>query len=62
MSKEKEPKKDKFTTEHPTELLRGLAKGIKVKEPIKQELTKASAMMMERKLARSKSPQAKNSS
>ncbi len=39
---------------NPTELLLGLAKGAKVKEPIKQELLKASAAGMEKKLARAK--------
>ena len=47
-------KKNNFVVENPTILLKGLAKGVKVSEPVKQELTKASAMMVERKLARSK--------
>jgi hypothetical protein len=46
----------KLIVDNPTELLRGLCKGIQVKEPVKQELIKASAMMVERKLARSKDP------
>jgi len=49
-------KEKQFVVNNPTELLRGLCKGIKVKEPVEQELTKASAMMVERKLARSKDP------
>jgi hypothetical protein len=47
-------KKNNFVVENPTILLKGLAKGVNVSEPVKQELTKASAMMVERKLARSK--------
>jgi hypothetical protein len=47
-------KKINFVVQNPTELLDGLAKGVKVRAPVKQELTKASAMMVERKLARSK--------
>jgi len=47
-------KKNEFVVENPTELLDGLAKGVKVREPVKQELIKASAMRVERKLARSK--------
>ena len=42
------------TVPNPTELLRGLAKGVKVKEPIKQELAKASAAGVEEKLLRAK--------
>jgi AbrB family looped-hinge helix DNA binding protein len=42
------------TVPNPTELLKGLAKGIKTKEPLKRELLKASAAGIERKLARSK--------
>ena len=47
-------KKNEFIVENPTELLDGLAKGAKISGSVEQELTKASAMMMERKLARSK--------
>jgi hypothetical protein len=47
----KHKEKNNFVVDNPTELLRELAKGVKVKEPVKQELTKASAMMIERKLA-----------
>jgi hypothetical protein len=47
-------KKINFVVQNPTELLDGLAKRVKVRAPVKQELTKASAMMVERKLARSK--------
>ena len=39
---------------NPTELLSGLAKGLQVKEPVKQELTKAEAASVERKLLRAK--------
>ena len=42
------------TVPNPTELLRGLAKGVKVREPIKQELLKASAAGIEEKLSRAK--------
>jgi AbrB family looped-hinge helix DNA binding protein len=42
------------TVSNPTDLLRGLAKGVKLREPIKQELTKASAMGIEEKLSRAK--------
>ncbi len=49
-------KKINFVVQNSTELLDGLAKGVKVREHVKQELTKASAMMVERKLARSKRP------
>jgi hypothetical protein len=47
-------KKNKQVVEHPTELLRSLGKGIQINGPIKQELTKASAIMTERKLEQSK--------
>ena len=40
------------TVPNPTELLRGLAKGVKVREPIKQEILKASAAGVEAKLKR----------
>jgi len=42
------------TVPNPTELLRGLAKGVKVREPINQELLKASAAGIEEKLSRAK--------
>ncbi len=42
------------TVPNPTELLRGLAKGLKVREPINQELLKASAAGLEEKLSRAK--------
>ncbi len=42
------------TVPNPTELLRGLAKGLKVREPINQELLKASAAGIEEKLSRAK--------
>lgn len=42
------------TVPNPTELLRGLAKGVKVREPVKRELTKASAASVEEKLLRAK--------
>lgn len=42
------------TVPNPTELLRGLAKGVKVREPINQELLKASAAGIEEKLSRDK--------
>ena len=42
------------TIPNPTELLDGLAKGVKISEPIKQELTKASASGTERKLSRAR--------
>jgi len=55
MGKTKAQKKsDNYIVENPTELLRGLAKGVQVKEPVKQELIKASAGMVEKKMARSK--------
>ncbi len=56
MGKAQVSKENKFIVDNPTELLRGLGKGIQVKEPVKQELIKASAMRVERKLARSKDP------
>jgi AbrB family looped-hinge helix DNA binding protein len=40
------------TVENPTALLRGLVKGVKTKEPLKQELIKASAARVEEKLKR----------
>jgi AbrB family looped-hinge helix DNA binding protein len=42
------------TVPNPTKLLRGLAKEVKAKEPIKQELLKASAAGIEQKLSRAK--------
>jgi hypothetical protein len=39
---------------NPTQLLSGLAKGLEVKEPINQELLKASAAQVEKKLSGSK--------
>jgi hypothetical protein len=39
-------KRHNFIVENPTELLTGLAKGVKVKEPGKQEPNKASAAMV----------------
>lgn len=42
------------TVPNPTELLRGLAKGVKVREPVKREFTKASAASVEEKLLRAK--------
>lgn len=42
------------TVPNPTEKLRGLAKGAKAKEPIKQELLKASAIGMEEKISRAR--------
>lgn len=42
------------TVPNPTELLSGLAKGVKVREPVKQELTKASAASVDKKLLRAK--------
>jgi hypothetical protein len=44
------------TVKNPTKLLCGLAKGVKVKEPIKQELAKASAAGVDKKLARAAKP------
>jgi hypothetical protein len=40
--------------QNPTELLTGLAKRVQVTEPVKQELMKASALGIEKKLSRSK--------
>jgi len=40
------------TVPNPTELLDGLAKGVKVKGTVKQELIKASAERIEKKLSR----------
>jgi AbrB family looped-hinge helix DNA binding protein len=40
------------TVPNPTEVLRGLAKGTKIKEPIKLELLKATAAKVEKKLKR----------
>ncbi len=40
---------------NPTEFLIGLAEGVQVKEPIKQELKKAVVARVERKLKRAKS-------
>jgi AbrB family looped-hinge helix DNA binding protein len=40
------------TVPNPTELLSGLAEGVQVTEPIKQELRKASANRIKRKAAR----------
>jgi AbrB family looped-hinge helix DNA binding protein len=40
------------TVPNPTEVLRGLAKGTIIKEPIKQELLKANAAKVEKKLKR----------
>jgi AbrB family looped-hinge helix DNA binding protein len=42
------------TVPNPTELLSGLAKGVQVREPIKQELKKAVAARVEKKLLRAK--------
>ena len=42
------------TVENPTELLAGLVKGVIIREPIKQELKKAVAARVERKLSRAK--------
>jgi|GEM_PF-2344846 hypothetical protein len=42
------------TVQNPAELLTGLAEGLQVKEPVKQELIKASAARIENKLTRSK--------
>jgi len=41
------------TVPNPTELLSGLAEGVQVKEPVKQELKKATAARMNRKASRS---------
>jgi len=42
------------TVPNPTELLSGLAEGVCVKEPIKQELRKAAAARTENKLSRTR--------
>jgi AbrB family looped-hinge helix DNA binding protein len=42
------------TVPNPTELLSGLAEGVQVREPIKQELKKAVAARVEKKLLRAK--------
>ena len=42
------------TVPNPTELLRSLGKGLKVKGTVKQQLLKASAVGIEEKLSRSK--------
>ena len=42
------------TVPNPTELLDGLAKGVKVKGTVKQELMQASAARIEKKLSRAK--------
>jgi AbrB family looped-hinge helix DNA binding protein len=42
------------TVSNPTELLSGLAKGVKIRGSVKQELLKASAAGIERKLSRAK--------
>jgi hypothetical protein len=55
MSKSRGSKgKNNCTVDNPTELLAGLAKGVKLKGPLKQELAKASAASVDRKLARAK--------
>jgi AbrB family looped-hinge helix DNA binding protein len=41
------------TVPNPTELLSGLAEGVQVKEPVKQELRKATAARMKKKASRS---------
>jgi AbrB family looped-hinge helix DNA binding protein len=41
------------TVPNPTELLLGLAEGVQVKEPVKQELKKATAARVKRKASRS---------
>ena len=41
------------TVPNPTELLSGLAEGVQVTEPVKQELKKATAARMKRKASRS---------
>jgi len=40
------------TVPNPTELLSGLAEGVEVKEPVKQELKKATAARMKKKASR----------
>jgi AbrB family looped-hinge helix DNA binding protein len=42
------------TVPNPTELLSGLAEGIEIKEPVEQELIKASAAELNKKLLRAK--------
>ena len=42
------------TVKNPTEMLDGLAKGVKIRGTVKEELVKASSARVERKLARSK--------
>jgi antitoxin component of MazEF toxin-antitoxin module len=42
------------TVPNPTELLSGLAEGVTIKEPIKQELRKAAAARVEKKLLRTR--------
>ena len=42
------------TVLNPTELLSGLAEGIEIKEPVEQELIKASAAELNKKLLRAK--------
>ncbi len=42
------------TVPNPTELLDGLAKGVKIRGTVKQELIKASAARIEKKLSRAK--------
>lgn len=42
------------TVQNPTELLTGLAEGVQVREPIKQELKKAVATRVTKKLLRAK--------
>jgi AbrB family looped-hinge helix DNA binding protein len=42
------------TVPNPTELLTGLGEGIEIKEPLKQELIKASASRVTKKMLRSK--------
>jgi AbrB family looped-hinge helix DNA binding protein len=42
------------TVPSPTELLSGLAEGIQLKEPVKQELRKAAAARAEKKLLRTR--------
>ena len=40
------------TVPNPTELLSGLAEGVQVTEPVKQELRKATAVRMKKKASR----------
>ena len=54
MGKTKAQKNDNYIVKNPTELLSGLAKGMQVKEPIKQELIKSHAASAEKKLTRAK--------